>query len=173
MNNQIAKVLADGKAKAAKVKESSKASVSKAAALKNDFKTIPGFPKYEINSGGVIRNIKTGNIQSVQTKSQKYQLFNAKGNRINAGADYFLSLLPLSPTNKAKTVKQPRQKVEVDLTNLKADAKEIMQMDIFKNEKIYKLHQAGYSNPEIQQITGSRAEVVSRDIWLYTSGRKK
>lgn len=62
---------------------------------------------------------------------------------------------------------------ENKLKENKAKIDEIMEADTFGHEKIYKLHKLGLTTPEISKTTGKRKEVVQRDIWLYTSGKKK
>lgn len=62
---------------------------------------------------------------------------------------------------------------ESKLKGYKTAIDEIMAADTFGHEKIYKLHKMGLSTPEISKVTGKRKEVVQRDIWLYTSGKKK
>lgn len=62
---------------------------------------------------------------------------------------------------------------EAKLKAKKAEIEKIMEADTFGHEKIYMLDKAGFTQPEISKITGKRKEVVQRDIWLYTTGKKK
>jgi hypothetical protein len=133
---------------------------------------IPGFGKYAVieNKMQVI-NVKTGNVQNVKASTRKYQLFNDKGERKNISWEDIVKLFPKKiVTSKATNGKKP-----IIMEDLLADAKvkKIMAMEVPKHRKIYELDQAGYTNKEIQLITGSRVQVVSRDLWMYKTGKLK
>lgn len=61
-----------------------KAKINAAAAAK-DFKSVPGFSDYELNSKGVLRSKKTGNIQQIPTGKKKYLIYNDKKQRKSIG----------------------------------------------------------------------------------------
>lgn len=68
----------------------------------------------------------------------------------------------ISNTHKAKYTGAKHTVQPADVNSLKPDAREIMQSDLFSQEKIIKLHELKYSKEEIVTITGRRNDVVSK-----------
>lgn len=74
---------------------------------------------------------------------------------------------------KVKTITTPEgmKLIKEDLMR-RDDVSRIINEAFFKgHEKIYRLHKLGLTNKEIQAVTEKRAEVVSRDLWLYSKGK--
>lgn len=86
----------DVKALVARANEKAKAvneSVEKVQAIKETFRMIPGFSKYEFN-GNIVRNAKTKNIISFKTGRTKYQLTNDSDESKNLSKDEIKALFP-------------------------------------------------------------------------------
>ena len=153
--------------------------------MKNQ-KQIKGYSKYAFNEKNEVINIKTGKVQNPKAQNGKYQLFDDKGVRTNKTKEQLAELMVSTAVEKIVSgkMKPKKEKVEVykkpkkEEVNINVEVllkntavKKIMDKDVFKHRKIYELKQAGYSNKEIQLITNSRPEVVSRDLWLYKVGK--
>lgn len=146
--------------------------------MKAQFKQIPGFPKYETD-GKQVRTIKTGNVLTHKTGTDKYQLFDVAGRRMTPTIKQINDAFKTSVLAKKETPAKasPVKKVAQPKAGKKPSAqpqevKDILASDAKKYIKIYKLHLLGLSKPEIQKLTGSTPQVVTRDIWLFTTGQK-
>jgi len=168
----------------AKVK-SVKESTEKVQSIKETFRIIPGFSKYEFN-GNIVRNAKTKNIISMKTGMTKYQLTNNSEESKNLSKDEIKALFPAEKVmseesgsiNKkvVQKIVNERKKKEVKpevKETFCADAlnkDEILKMDCKMNKKIYLLHLKGCSNKEIHDLTKSPMPTISRDIWRFKKG---
>jgi hypothetical protein len=154
-------------------------------AQKSDYRAIPGFSKYEVNSRGIVRSVKTKQMQSKKS-NKKYQLFNDKGERPTLTLDEINALFPAPGQEKAdrqteKKERKPRIKkdrVELTAEDVKgyaerADIKAILEIKGPKHTRQYKLHLLGIDTDVIMALTDAPYNATKRNIWLYTSGKKK
>jgi hypothetical protein len=118
--------------------------VSGTKASINDYKDIPGFTQYEVNSAGVVRRKITKAVQQIPSGKKKYLLFNDKGERRSIGPEDIKGLVPFKKpeTTKAKTEKGDKEKGPS------------------KKEKIVELHNQGKSLKEIVDATGFKYNSV-------------
>lgn len=153
-----------------------------------NFTKIPAFPIYGVNTKTKeVKNFKSGNIVVPKKANGKYQLTSPSGVRKEKSYAEIIALLPAGKKEKApkenkkvsaepkKTVtsKSTKTEVELDKDKLMKDpkVKEIMELTGPKHRKIYELNKAGYTNKQMQIITGSTCQVVSRDLWMYKVGK--
>lgn len=141
-----------------------------------EFKKIKGFPKYETD-GKNVRSIGGKGNLAFKTGTNKYQMFDASGSRKTLTLEQVNELIEVEPkAKKEKPVKTPKKAKEEQPAKdyNKKDVEAILKDGALKKyQKIYKLHLLGLNNSQIGELTGSRAEVVTRDIWLFKTGQKK
>lgn len=163
--------------KARKKADQASAGASKAAKgaaeLVNDYKKIPGYSKYEINSKNVLRNVKTGRVLNPKQANKKYQLISDKGKNNDLSIERIRELLPLPKTNeKIKTSRAKKEVVPFDGV-IPKEAQEIIDMDIFKKEKIVRLHLKGYDNKQIENFIGTNQGWIWNEINAYKADPSK
>jgi hypothetical protein len=78
-----------------------KATTTSLKAAKEDYKTLPGYKDYEVNSALIVRSKKTGKVQQIPKGKKKYLLFNDKGGRSSIGPDEIKSLVSFTAVKKA------------------------------------------------------------------------
>lgn len=157
-------VLKKARAASAKATNGATKAAIIAAELVNDYKKIPGYSKYEINSKNVLRNVKTGRVLNQKLNNKKYQLISDKNKNNDKSLEQIRELVPI-----AVPVKSERKKLPVlpfDGVIPKA-AQDIIDMDIFKKEKIVRLHLAGFDNKEIENFIGTNQGWIWNEITAY------
>lgn len=162
------------------------ASATKVSAITDDYRVIPGFTNYEINSKNVVRNRKTKMAQAMKKGTNKFQLFNDSKERKLITLAGIKELLPATESkkpeeiNKLKTEKKaPKakvmlEKVDVSKHPLKAQIEKILEeeKESAKHKIQYRLHLAGVDLNTILSVTASPYNATKRNIWYYTSGQK-
>lgn len=137
--------------------------------MKQEFQQIPGYSKAETN-GKIVRNSKSKMILSLKKGTKKFQIYNDKGKRCYLSLESINGLVlakpqPVKeafPVTGAKKVKNKAKKAKPE----PADGK------VKKNEQCYSLHLQGKTTEQIMKATGCPRNAVTRNIWLYTSGKK-
>lgn len=183
MQTTTSKQPVDVKAIVAKARNSVKnvkATIEKVAEIKDTFKILPGFSKFEFN-GVILRNVKTKNIISMKTGRTKYQIHDDAGKSHNLSKDEIKALFPAEPV-KAKTVKPKKETVKKEKPApanneeaveyaKKLTRDQIKKMDFKQHKKIYLLHLKGDSNKEIHDLLNAPIPTIARDIWRYKTGK--
>ena len=165
-------VLSKARKKADEAKATANKAAKGAATLVNDYKKIPGYSKYEINSKNVLRNVKTERVLNPKQANKKYQLISDKGKNNDLSIERIRELLPLPKVAEAKTPRSKKEKVPFDGVVPK-DAQEIIDMDIFKKEKIVRLHLKGYDNKMIENFLGTNQGWIWNEIQAYKADPSK
>jgi len=123
----VAAIMQKAKAKTSEVKKSTTVLNSKT----EDYRTIPGFSKYEINSENCIRNKKSKEVVTVT--GGKLRMMNDAGERKFHSIDKIRIEIPLpAKAEKTKEVKERVKKVEIEC-NVKKD--DLVKFTIKKEEK--------------------------------------
>lgn len=156
------------------------------------FTAIPGFKKAETN-GKFVRGSKTKQILTVKAGTKKYQLFNDAGKRCLITLEEINALVNRKPTpvteikaytkkEHAKIEKFPTKKAAgkvlvknqkpASLNGIYEKGKKVGEKKQTKTEKCYYLHLQGKTTEQIMKATGCPRNAVTRNIWLYTSGKK-
>lgn len=150
------------------------------------FTKIPAFPIYGVNTKTKeVKNFKSGNIVVPKKANGKYQLTSPSGVRKEKSYAEIIGLLPAgkkektisskpaTEKKKALTSKSAKEPIELDKDTLMKDPRvsAIMELTGPKHRKIYLLNEEGFKNKQIQVITGSTCQVVSRDLWMYKTGK--
>lgn len=154
-----------------------KKSTAVADAKKNDYKIVPKFSNYEFN-GKILRNAKTKNIISYNQAKNRYQLKSDEGKQCDVSLDKLKGFFPaeVKPAKDpaVKKIKEPKAEGEKiytgekhvvkpkDTSELKADAKKIMESEMKSFDQIIALFNCGYDKASIIEITGRRNDVVSK-----------
>jgi len=135
------------------------------------FTAIPGYKKAETN-GKFVRSSKSKQMLCVKKGTNKYQLFNDAGKRCLIALEEINALVKNGskpqPVKDAFPVKKKAAKKAVAE---KRPAGEKVKKQT-KTEKCYSLHLQGKNTEQIMKATGCPRNAVTRNIWLYTSGKK-
>jgi len=171
----VASIMAKAKEKTKEVKKATEIVQSKT----DNYRILPGFKKYEFN-GIVVRSISTKNIQCLKTGTNKYQLFNDNGTRKLITKEEISLLFPkenlsqkLKNINNAKPLIKEISIEKINELQNKESIKKIIDSEDFKHYKHYKMHLDGLTTQEIMSLTNTPYNAVKRNIWFYTSGKKK
>jgi len=136
------------------------------------FIAIPGYKKAETN-GKFVRSEKTKQILTVKAGTKKYQLFNDAGKRCLITLEEINALLKNGskpqPVKDAFPVKNKPSAKKAVAEKRPAGEKVKKQT---KTEKCYSLHLQGKTTEQIMKATGCPRNAVTRNIWLYNSGKK-
>lgn len=139
----------------------------------SNFKTVPGFPKYEMSEIGLIRSIKTKSVVKPDNKGRTARLYDNKGERITINVaevkEKLFSGNEIEDIQEAKLVakkkadKTPKEKKEeVVVDQEKID--EIKAMDITKSEKIRQLSALGLKNAQVAKIMNCIPQYVYNSL---------
>lgn len=153
--------------------------------MKTDFKKIPGYQKYTINSDGIVKNAANEKVINLKTGTKKYQLFNDKGIRKLMSADELKALIkeekpkataavkePAKENDKPKKTGKPKKDPEVK-REITQEHRDILAMKIKSHEKAFRLYNAKLPVSQIAELMERPKPATARDIWYYTSGEKK
>lgn len=159
-------------------------------ATKKPFLPVPGFSKYEFN-GTICRNATSKVLMGLKKKNGKYQLISDDKKNIDKSPQQLKELVfpvikePQQPAKKSKksdennlpgsTEKKTRVKKEKELIAPEAGSEfeTILTMDIFKKEKIVRLHLAGATNQEIEQFLGTNQGWIWNELNNYKENPDK
>lgn len=156
------------------VLKNAKSKVVDVKATKNDYRPIPGFTKYEVNSAGVVRRILTGAIQQLPTGKTKYLLFNDKNERRQFDPKEIKKIVPTKTAN-IKEGGPSKKEIIIALDKEGLSIKDIIAKTKYtyntiyvtlKVHKILSLHAKGKTPTEIAKITGFSKESV---IWQISN----